>query len=265
VLIFFYSHEGGWVSCGGFADKGESAIPPQANGFLRLGWRVWGGKVRGDRSRSVSRGAPVASVPTGSSCSYRSQAGQQHVDWCFRRGDVDGRVQLVGGFEVGNEVWLVRLDTEHYHAELSRRWSFRQQRFAASTGSAEQDGESDKEGQLFFHTGGVLLRAMATRQVEWARLERSRLTAILGGRCRACGTDQCLTFDCIRPTGPRHHRLSSVGRICFYREQMRRGNVQLLCSLCNSKKGAKQNPVYRPCVSASLNLNAPELANENSA
>ena len=90
------------------------------------------------------------------------------------------------------------------------------------------------------------------------------MVVVLGARCVSCGTDQCLTFDCIRPTGDHHHRLSSVGRVCYYRDQMRRGNVQLLCSLCNSKKGTKANPVYRPCVSASLNLNGLELANENS-
>jgi len=90
------------------------------------------------------------------------------------------------------------------------------------------------------------------------------MMATLGGICRACGATNCLTFDCIKPMGGQHHKLSSVGRVCFYREQLRRGNVQLLCSSCNSKKGAKPNPVYRPCVSASENLKARELANENS-
>ena len=71
------------------------------------------------------------------------------------------------------------------------------------------------------------------------------MIAILGGKCRACGATNCLTFDCIKPTGDEHHRLSSVGRVCYYEAQMRRGNVQLLCSECNSKKGAKPEPAFR--------------------
>ena len=110
----------------------------------------------------------------------------------------------------------------------------------------------------------MILWGMASRQVEWARRRRERMIAILGGKCCACGATNCLTFDCIKPTGDAHHRLSSVGRVCYYENQMRWGNLQLLCSECNSKKGAKPNPVYRPCVSASENRNALEPANENS-
>lgn len=67
---------------------------------------------------------------------------------------------------------------------------------------------------------------------------------VLGAKCKACGTDKCLTFDCIHPTGDRHHRLSSVNRITYYLKQMRAGNLQVLCSACNSAKGASQPSRY---------------------
>lgn len=84
-----------------------------------------------------------------------------------------------------------------------------------------------------------------SRQVRWARAKRAWMVSVLGGKCVACGSDACLTFDCIRPTGGRHHRLSSVARITFYMEQMRRGNLQVLCHDCNSAKGAGENEKYR--------------------
>jgi len=85
---------------------------------------------------------------------------------------------------------------------------------------------------------------MASRQVKWAQNKRSWMIRILGGKCARCQTTECLTFDCIRPQGGKHHRLSSVGRMTFYAQQMRMGNLQLLCSACNSKKGAREQPRY---------------------
>lgn len=84
-----------------------------------------------------------------------------------------------------------------------------------------------------------------SRQCEWAAKERERIMQILGKRCRRCGVDFCLTFDCIKPTGDGHHRLSSVARMTYYREQFRRGNLQVLCSSCNSKKGATAEARYQ--------------------
>src|SRR5271170_297973 len=75
-----------------------------------------------------------------------------------------------------------------------------------------------------------------SRQSDWAKIEKLRMKFILGSKCVICGTFSCLTFDCIKPTGHRHHKLGSVARVTFYREQMRRGNLQLLCSDCNSRK-----------------------------
>lgn len=80
-------------------------------------------------------------------------------------------------------------------------------------------------------------RPMAKKQKQWARRARARLVHILGSRCAACGTDEALTFDCIRPCGDSHHRYSTDQRMSFYRRQARFGNVQLLCHACNSLKG----------------------------
>lgn len=74
------------------------------------------------------------------------------------------------------------------------------------------------------------------------------MTLVLGGKCVFCGLTSNLTFDCIRPTGDGHHRLSSVARVTYYREQMRRGNLQLLCAGCNSRKGARPQPAYVPSI-----------------
>ena len=83
------------------------------------------------------------------------------------------------------------------------------------------------------------------RQVRWAREKRAWLIRVLGGVCAHCGVAVCLTFDCKKATGDKHHRMSSTQRMSFYLGQARRGNLQLLCSACNSKKGAKLEPRYR--------------------
>jgi hypothetical protein len=85
-----------------------------------------------------------------------------------------------------------------------------------------------------------------SRQVKWAIKERLRMMFILGGKCVFCPATECLTFDCIKPTGDRHHRMSSVQRMSYYREQMRRGNLQILCHTCNTRKGAKEQPAIIP-------------------
>ena len=78
----------------------------------------------------------------------------------------------------------------------------------------------------------------------WERRWRKRLLGELGGRCVFCGTTQDLTLDCIDPR-PRHAVNANYrGRICFYRREMREGNVQILCRHCNSVKGPRRN--YRP-------------------
>jgi 5-methylcytosine-specific restriction endonuclease McrA len=80
----------------------------------------------------------------------------------------------------------------------------------------------------------------------WSQEQKARMKQILGGRCVRCGTTENLTFDCIQPKGDAHHRLGSVNRVAFYKEEMRRGNLQILCALCNSKKRDLPNPAYTP-------------------
>lgn len=69
---------------------------------------------------------------------------------------------------------------------------------------------------------------------------------ILGGKCALCGSKESLTFDCRVPAGGAHHKLSTDQRMCFYRQQFRFGNLQILCHACNSKKGAAEQNRYQP-------------------
>ncbi len=68
---------------------------------------------------------------------------------------------------------------------------------------------------------------------------RAELFTILGHTCKQCGTGQDLTFDLIIPAlDDRHHRFNSYDRIVFYWNQHKtRGNVQVLCNVCNGRKG----------------------------
>lgn len=88
-----------------------------------------------------------------------------------------------------------------------------------------------------------------SRQTRWAREKRAWMMAVLGGKCVRCALTTNLTFDCIRPTGDRHHRMSSVQRVTYYMRQMRAGNLQVLCHACNSAKGATHQDAYRLTVS----------------
>lgn len=80
---------------------------------------------------------------------------------------------------------------------------------------------------------------MAKRQKEWARRERTRIMAILGNVCAECGSTDSLEFDCIFPQGDKHHKLATDSRMCFYRVQLARENLQLLCTDCNSEKSLR--------------------------
>lgn len=85
---------------------------------------------------------------------------------------------------------------------------------------------------------------MPSKLAEANQRRRKILFLTLGEKCVHCGATDALTFDCIRPTGPRHHRMSSARRISYYFDQARRGNLQVLCFECNVRKGAKPNPCY---------------------
>ena len=80
---------------------------------------------------------------------------------------------------------------------------------------------------------------MSKRGKIWARKARAQLIRFYGSRCRVCGATDFLEFDCIRPTGDRHHRFDTERRICFYRRQAAFGNLQLLCQKCNAIKSDK--------------------------
>jgi 5-methylcytosine-specific restriction endonuclease McrA len=82
---------------------------------------------------------------------------------------------------------------------------------------------------------------MGKRQTKWAATVRAALIVLLGGRCRCCGRTAPLEMDCIVPQGDRHHKMSSAGRVSFYKKEMARGNLQLLCAACHSRKTSKEN------------------------
>ena len=77
---------------------------------------------------------------------------------------------------------------------------------------------------------------MSRRQKIWAARARGELIRLFGARCRICGARDFLEFDCIRPTGDRHHRMDTSARVSFYRRQAALGNLQVLCQRCNAIK-----------------------------
>jgi 5-methylcytosine-specific restriction endonuclease McrA len=78
---------------------------------------------------------------------------------------------------------------------------------------------------------------MGKRQREWARLQRRRIVSLLGGVCAACGTDQDLELDLIKPGTKHHAHMDPSWRMAVYRDALSSGNLQILCSHCNSLKG----------------------------
>jgi 5-methylcytosine-specific restriction endonuclease McrA len=66
----------------------------------------------------------------------------------------------------------------------------------------------------------------------------------LGAFCKFCRATDNLTFDCIIPTGDKHHKMSSRARMTFYIGQARRGNLQVLCENCNRLKSDGPQPRY---------------------
>lgn len=87
---------------------------------------------------------------------------------------------------------------------------------------------------------------MPSPRASWAAKKRQWLLSALGPVCVKCGGTQCLTFDCRVPTGDEHHKLNPANRMTFYVREACRGNLQVLCSDCNSRKGAKLEPKYTP-------------------
>lgn len=63
---------------------------------------------------------------------------------------------------------------------------------------------------------------------------------LLGPICKDCKATEKLTFDCIEPQGHKHHKMDTSQRMCFYRKQFDKHNLQVLCDSCNGKKGAHE-------------------------
>jgi hypothetical protein len=89
---------------------------------------------------------------------------------------------------------------------------------------------------------------MGLRQRQWALRETLRLKAVLGSKCRACGSQVNLEFDCRSPKGSAHHRCEYSMRISFYRAQHRVGNLQILCQKCNALKAGFSLAIWETAV-----------------
>lgn len=91
------------------------------------------------------------------------------------------------------------------------------------------------------YAGRKLDNYMSKRQKSWARVARERLMSELGNECSYCGSTVELEFDCIIPRGRDHHTYSTDHRMCFYHREHAAGNIQILCRVCNAKKGNYQD------------------------
>lgn len=80
---------------------------------------------------------------------------------------------------------------------------------------------------------------MAKRQVNWARRKRSEILVKLGCKCAACGKLEELELDCIVPQGHTHHAAGYTARTSFYNQQLKLGNLQILCEKCHRVKTAR--------------------------
>lgn len=81
---------------------------------------------------------------------------------------------------------------------------------------------------------------MARRQKEWARRTRDDIFNKLGRVCVKCGAIEELEFDVIKPVGIDHaKRMDWSQRMTFYKYQLAMNNLQVLCRVCNAKKGDK--------------------------
>lgn len=87
---------------------------------------------------------------------------------------------------------------------------------------------------------------MGARQMLWARKLRRKIMRELEYECTFCKATRHLQFDCKEPVGNSHGKWSYDTRIRFYREQLKEGNLQVLCSKCHDKKSAKERRKKHP-------------------
>lgn len=82
---------------------------------------------------------------------------------------------------------------------------------------------------------------MSRKIKEWARKARLRLVHDLGGKCvnPDCGEDEFekLDFDHIHGKDWETTGLSTDQRMSRYRREAKLGLIQILCHVCNAKKG----------------------------
>ncbi len=77
------------------------------------------------------------------------------------------------------------------------------------------------------------------RTTAFAIRKRDAIFEVLGAKCAACGVAKNLEFDVIVPQAePKSHHanFSFAQRMIFYCRQLSAGNLQVLCSACNSRK-----------------------------
>lgn len=89
------------------------------------------------------------------------------------------------------------------------------------------------------------------RTTEFAIRKRTAIFEVLGYKCAACGVTKNLQFDVIVPTRkPKSHHgnLSFCHRMIFYCRQLSAGNLQVLCSQCNSRKNNSSRRYIEPLL-----------------
>jgi 5-methylcytosine-specific restriction endonuclease McrA len=84
---------------------------------------------------------------------------------------------------------------------------------------------------------------MGKWEKEWARRKRRELIAQLGGKCVTCGETEYekLTFDHIDGKDWSARGKSTDQRMCRYVKEAKLDLLQILCQVCNSKKGDPRN------------------------
>lgn len=90
-----------------------------------------------------------------------------------------------------------------------------------------------------------------SRQTRYYHAVRDAIFLALGRVCKNCGRTKELEFDVVIPQDgakDHHAKMSQTSRAAFYKRQHAAGNLQVLCTHCNSSKKDRdevQIPMYR--------------------